>query len=129
MGPSDLETYRDEFPVLGKKAYLISASLGPVSNRGRRYLDEFVDAWATKGAPDPVWGEDVFPRMGQLKRTFGGMVGADPDELAGTGHDRSLNLDRERLADQVKYDADRVYSQEKRDQRECRARDPSGSRH
>jgi kynureninase len=82
MGPSDLEAYRDEFPVLAKKAYLISASLGPVSNRGRRFLDEFVDAWATKGAPDPVWGEDVFPRMGQLKRTFGGMVGAGPDEVA-----------------------------------------------
>jgi kynureninase len=78
----DLTSYRDEFPVVGKKSYLISASLGPVSSRSRRYLDEYVDAWASKGAPDHVWGEDIFPRMRQVKATFGGLVGADPDELA-----------------------------------------------
>jgi kynureninase len=82
MAPTDLEAYRDEFPVLSKKAYLISASLGPVSNRARGYLDEYVDAWATKGAPDHVWVEDVFPRMRAVKRSFAALVGADPDELA-----------------------------------------------
>ena len=69
MAPTDLEAYRDEFPVLSKKAYLISASLGPVSNRSRGYLDEYVDSWATKGAPDHVWVEDVFPRMRAVKRS------------------------------------------------------------
>ena len=78
----DLSGYRDEFPVLERKAYLISASLGPVSLRARRYLQGYVDAWASEGAPDPVWGEHVFPRMRELKRTFGALVGADPDELA-----------------------------------------------
>jgi kynureninase len=58
---TDFESYRDEFPVVGRKAYLISASLGPVSNRARRYLDEYVDAWAGEGAPDPVWMEHIFP--------------------------------------------------------------------
>jgi kynureninase len=82
MGPMDLADYRDEFPVLARKAYLISASLGPVSRRAQAYLQEYLDAWATKGAPDHVWPEDVFPRMGSLKRTFGSLVGADPDELA-----------------------------------------------
>jgi kynureninase len=82
MAPTDLEAYRGEFPVLSKKAYLISASLGPVSNRARGYLDEYVDAWATKGAPDHVWVEDVFPRMRAVKRSFAALVGADPDELA-----------------------------------------------
>src|SRR4029078_3282159 len=79
---TDFEAYRSEFPVLEKKAYLISASLGPVSNRARRYLDEYVDAWATEGAPDPVWLDHIFPRMRAVKRTFGAMVGADPEELA-----------------------------------------------
>ena len=78
----DFESYRDEFPVLKRKAYLISASLGPVSRRSQAYLQEYIDAWATKGAPDHVWMEDVFPRMANLKRTFGTLVGADPDELA-----------------------------------------------
>jgi kynureninase len=79
---TDFERYRDEFPVVGKKTYLISASLGPVSNRARRYLDEYVDTWAEKGAPDLVWPEDIFPRMAGVKRTFGTLIGADPDELA-----------------------------------------------
>jgi kynureninase len=79
---TDFESYRDEFPVVGPKAYLISASLGPVSTRSRQYLDEYVDAWATKGAPDTVWFEDIFPRMSALKDSFGALVGADHEELA-----------------------------------------------
>ena len=82
MGRVDLSAYRGEFPVLDRKAYLISASLGPVSARARRYLDEYLDAWSTKGAPDPVWTEDIFPRMRTLKETFGAMVGARPEHLA-----------------------------------------------
>jgi kynureninase len=78
----DVRGYRDEFPVLRRKAYLISASLGPVSTRARRYLDEYVDAWEAEGAPDPVWMDHIFPQMRRLKDTFGAMVGADGDELA-----------------------------------------------
>ena len=78
----DVESYRDEFPVVGKKAYLISASLGPLSGRSRRYLDGYTDAWATKGAPDHVWFEDIFPRMRALKTSFARLTGCDPAELA-----------------------------------------------
>ena len=78
----DVEAYRAEFPVLERKAYLISASLGPVSTRARRYLDEYVDIWATEGAPDPVWMEHIFPQMGRLKDTFAALIGASRDELA-----------------------------------------------
>jgi kynureninase len=77
-----LERYRDEFPVLSRKAYLISASLGPVSHRSEAYLREYMEAWAAKGAPDHVWLEDIFPRMRTLKETFGSLVGADPLEVA-----------------------------------------------
>jgi kynureninase len=68
--------------VLGRKAYLISASLGPVSDRSRRYLDGYLDAWATKGAPDHVWFEDIFPRMRALKTSFANLAGCDADEIA-----------------------------------------------
>ena len=67
---ADISRYRDEFPVLERKAYLISASLGPISRRAQGYLDEYLDAWRTEGAPDPVWEQHVFPRMGSVKRTF-----------------------------------------------------------
>ena len=79
---TDFERYRDEFPVVGPKAYLISASLGPVSIRAQRYLQQYIDAWATEGAPDPVWMDHIFPQMARLKDTFGQMVNADRDELA-----------------------------------------------
>jgi kynureninase len=78
----DLAGWRDEFPVLEKKAYLISASLGPVSRRSQRYLAEYMDAWAGKGAPDHVWLEDIFPRMASLKRSFAALAGCDADEVA-----------------------------------------------
>ena len=78
----ELGRYRDEFEVVRRKSYLISASLGPVGVRSRRYLDAYLDAWATKGAPDHVWFEDIFPAMGRLKRSFTGLAGCDADEVA-----------------------------------------------
>jgi kynureninase len=80
--PRSLVDYRDEFPVVGSKAYLISASLGPISGRSRAYVDGYLDAWATKGAPDHVWTEDIFPTMGALKRSFAALAGCDADEVA-----------------------------------------------
>lgn len=77
-----LEAYRAEFPVVGQKSYLISASLGPVSGRAKTELAEYVKAWAEMGAPEPVWFEAVFPKMRQVKGLFADLVGADPDELA-----------------------------------------------
>ena len=68
--------------MLERKTYLISASLGPVSTRSQRYLAEYMDAWATKGAPDHVWMEDIFPRMAALKQTFATLTRCDTDELA-----------------------------------------------
>ena len=41
-----------------------------------------MDAWASKGAPDNVWFEDIFPAMAELKRAFAAMSGCDTDELA-----------------------------------------------
>ena len=77
-----LSDWRDEFPVVERKAYLISASLGPISRRSRAMLDGYLDAWASKGAPDHVWFDDIFPRMAGLKRSFGALAGCDPDEVA-----------------------------------------------
>lgn len=82
MQPRSLVDYRDEFPVVGRKSYLISASLGPISGRARAYVEGYLDAWATMGAPDHVWMEDIFPTMGVLKGSFAALAGCDPDEVA-----------------------------------------------
>ena len=78
----DLVSYRREFPVLDRKTYLISASLGPISGRARALLDGYLDAWASKGAPDHVWFEEIFPAMARLKRSFASFAACDPDEVA-----------------------------------------------
>jgi kynureninase len=79
---SDLARYRDEFEVLRHKTYLISASLGPLGDRSRAYLDSYLRAWAEKGAPDEVWFDDIFPAMARLKGSFAALSGSDPDEVA-----------------------------------------------
>jgi kynureninase len=86
MCSMDLSGYRDEFPVVERKAYLISASLGPISNRARGYLTRYLDSWAEDAAPDPVWVDHVFPRMREVKATFARLVGARPEEMAITGN-------------------------------------------
>jgi kynureninase len=82
VSPRSLEDYRQEFPVVRRKSYLISASLGPVSERSKRYLGEYVEAWEEMGAPEPVWFDRIFPRIRQVKQLYADMIGADPDELA-----------------------------------------------
>lgn len=79
---TSLESYRAEFPVVQEKTYLISASLGPVSGRSKTELAEYVAAWAEMGAPEPVWFDRIFPKIGTVKGMFARMVGADPEELA-----------------------------------------------
>ena len=76
------EEYRAEFPVVQRKSYLISASLGPVSDRAKAHLADYVNAWETMGAPEPVWFEGIFPRIREVKRLHAGLIGADPSELA-----------------------------------------------
>ncbi len=77
-----LESYRSEFPVVERKAYLISASLGPLSLRARENLESYLGAWEEMGAPEPVWFRRIFPEIGEVKRSFAGLIGADPSELA-----------------------------------------------
>ena len=82
MAERTLESYRAEFPVLERKAYLISASLGPISTRARSGLEGYLQVWAAEGAPDVVWDDHIFQAMGRLKRSFAALAGCDADEVA-----------------------------------------------
>lgn len=83
---NDLEAaalaYRDEFPILKHKTYLISASLGPLSNRSRSYLEGFLDLWQTEGSPDVVWFENVFPTYDRIRELVSDLVGAQSSEIS-----------------------------------------------
>jgi kynureninase len=87
---NDLEAralaYRDEFAVLKRQTYLINASLGPLSNRSRAHLDNFLDLWAAAGSPDVVWFENIFPTYDRIRALVARMIGARAHEVALTNN-------------------------------------------
>lgn len=77
----DLVSYRDEFPILARRTYLISGSLGPLSTRSRALAEEHLDLWSRLG-PEELWFEHGFPRLEECRQRFAALIGADPDEVA-----------------------------------------------
>jgi selenocysteine lyase/cysteine desulfurase len=69
---------RTEFPILGKRNYLNSCSLGALSHRAESYLDDFRERWHTMGAS--AWYEHWLGRMALLRSrveaSFGGAEGS-----------------------------------------------------
>jgi kynureninase len=78
---SDLSSYRAEFPVVERRTYLISASLGPLSRRSRAGSEEHLDLWARLG-PEELWLDHGLPRLERCRERFAALIGADPDEVA-----------------------------------------------
>jgi kynureninase len=77
----DLSSYREEFPILAERTYLISASLGPLSIRARRAATEHLDLWQRLG-PEELWMAHGLPKLEQCRDQFSQIIGADPDEVA-----------------------------------------------
>ncbi|MEA2434439.1 MAG: hypothetical protein QOG54_1896 [Actinomycetota bacterium] len=73
--------WRDEFPVLSERTYLISASLGPLSRRSRRLAEEHLDLWQRYG-PEELWFDHGLPKLQECRELFAELIGADPDEIA-----------------------------------------------
>lgn len=78
---SNYARYRDEFPILAERTYLISASLGPLSLRSRKLAEEHLDLWQRLG-PEELWLEHGLPRLQQCREQFATIIGADADEIA-----------------------------------------------
>ncbi len=78
---TNFATYRDEFPVVTHRTYLISASLGPLSRRSRALAEEHLDLWEGLG-PEELWFDHGLPRLQQCRQLFASLIGADEDEVA-----------------------------------------------
>lgn len=76
-----LARFRDEFPVTGRRSYLISASLGPLSRRSRLLAEEHLDLWEKLG-PEELWFDHGFPRLKACRSSFARLIGAGPHEVA-----------------------------------------------
>ncbi|MGQ0535664.1 MAG: hypothetical protein ACT4PT_06310 [Methanobacteriota archaeon] len=46
----DWSVWRDEFPIVSRKTYLNTCSLGALSRRGRLAITNFLDYWDAQGA-------------------------------------------------------------------------------
>ncbi len=71
---------RKEFPILEKKNYLNSCSLGALSFRAEAYLDEFRERWHTMGAS--AWYEHWLGRMSLLRARFESFSGSPEGTVA-----------------------------------------------
>lgn len=77
---SDWKRWRAEFPILARKTYLNSCSLGALSRRAESRLGTFLEEWHTHGAS--AWYETWMGRLAELRGRVAGMIGADPAEVA-----------------------------------------------
>jgi len=76
----DFESLRDEFPILARKTYLNSCSLGALSRRSEAYLAEFVERWHDMGAS--AWYRHWLGRVEDLRGRVSHFLGTTPRELA-----------------------------------------------
>ncbi|MDQ6694653.1 MAG: aminotransferase class V-fold PLP-dependent enzyme [Chloroflexota bacterium] len=76
----DLLRYRDEFPILGKKTFMNTCSLGALSNRSIEGVQEFLGLWAELGAS--AWYRIWVGKLQELREAYGLTIGAAPDRIA-----------------------------------------------
>lgn len=85
----DWTAWRSEFPILARKTYLNSCSLGALSNRAEQRIRQFHEDWHNFGAS--AWYETWMGRLSQLRGRVAHMVQARDTEIALT-HSTSTAL-------------------------------------
>ncbi len=76
----ELLLYREEFPILQKKTYLNSCSLGALSQRSMQQVERFMLSWNEWGAGS--WYEAWMAEVDQARRKFATLIGAQVHEIA-----------------------------------------------
>ena len=85
----DWVEWREEFPILRRKTYLNSCSLGALSQRAEARIRQFHEEWHDYGAS--AWYEIWLGRIAELRARVAAILGAQPHELAIT-HSTSAAL-------------------------------------
>src|SRR5881397_3420620 len=75
-----LATYRGEFPIFRDSVYLNTCSLGPLGERSRRKVAEFLDIWQSRGAS--AWYDVWWEALGELRARYGRIINAPSDDIA-----------------------------------------------
>jgi kynureninase len=79
-GVTDWNAWRDEFPILSRKTYLNSCSLGALSHRALAAVSTFHEDWHEHGAS--AWYETWVGRLDQLRGRVGALIGAPGQDVA-----------------------------------------------
>ena len=81
--------WRAEFPILARKVYLNSCSLGALSRRAEARIQQFHEDWHNYGAS--AWYETWIGRINELRGRVSGMLNAQVSDIAVT-HSTSAAL-------------------------------------
>ena len=76
----ELVAYRSEFPILQRKTYLNSCSLGALSHRSMQGLAQFTEMWNEWGAH--AWYEIWMGEIAKVREKFAKIIGAQLHEVA-----------------------------------------------
>src|SRR5690349_24611560 len=76
----DLVAYRSEFPILQRKIYMNSCSLGALSQRSMQGMAQFMELWNEWGAH--AWYEIWMGQIANVRRKFATIIGAQLHEVA-----------------------------------------------
>lgn len=76
----ELVAYRSEFPILQRKTYLNSCSLGALSDRSLQGLAQFMEMWNEWGAH--AWYEIWMGEIARARQKFAAIIGAQLHEVA-----------------------------------------------
>ncbi|MGQ0816179.1 MAG: aminotransferase class V-fold PLP-dependent enzyme [Gemmatimonadota bacterium] len=87
--PVPWQKWRAEFPILSRKTYLNSCSLGALSHRAEARVAQFHEDWHNFGAS--AWYETWMARLVELRARVAGMFNVADSEIA-LGHSTSALL-------------------------------------
>jgi kynureninase len=76
----ELLAYRAEFPILQRKTYLNSCSLGALSTRSMQGIEQFMEMWNEWGAH--AWYEIWLGEIAKARQKFAQLIGAQVHEVA-----------------------------------------------
>ena len=76
----DLISWRKEFPILQRKTYLNSCSLGALSTRSMAGMARFQELWNEYGAS--AWYKLWLGEIAEVREKFARLIGAQPHEVA-----------------------------------------------
>src|SRR6266571_2342466 len=76
----ELLAYRSAFPLLQRKTYLNSCSLGALSQRSLERMQEYIETWNEWGAR--AWDEIWLSEVAAARQKFALLIGAQLHEVA-----------------------------------------------